>query len=473
MNSICKNGLQSPSHSNCADHYGCIFENNHLVTLLVDPSDGSITDANRAACEFYGYSLRTLRSLHITDLNADDAIQSDSFVKKAMQEGDGSVNLFFLEKHRLADGTLVDVEIHTGLMTMRGKSNIYSVIHDVGKRVTAEQRLKDSEERYRNIVELSPEAMVVHSSGTILFVNRQMELLLGLPKDELLHHQLEQFLMPAQRRTAADNPFGMGKHEANFRRELRFVRRDGQLFDLELSGAPISYQDSEAVQLVLRDITESKKEIVRATLLQEHRQRVEFPLPERALMEKLYVPATTLSGDFYFFSKLDDHRAVGIIGDVTGKGISAALSISAVRVLFHESVLSSHEPTQILSDLNQKLILHLDEEYIAACCFIFDFSSNTMRAAGAGINEFIYAPRNQNGTRQVVRGAPLGMFAESAFDEMLISFKAGDRICFYSDGLEFILDEELKCDYGQLERKIAGNPLPDDCTWLCFTIKER
>ncbi|MDF2924085.1 MAG: putative sensor protein [Paenibacillaceae bacterium] len=470
INGVCKNQLYAPSPSQCAEHYGCIYENNHLVTLLVDPRDGAIADANRAASEFYGYTVRELKKLHISDLNAMESRLSGSFVQKALQEGEEGTNRFFLEKHKRANGQIIDVEIHTGLISMLGKQCIYSVIHDVGERLTAEQRLKESEERYRDLVELCPEAILVSRHAKILFANRQTELLFRKSKEELIGSGLEVFIDQN-----ADG-YEMQLQESSksaFRKEQRIVSWDGRTMDIEISGAPITYEGTDAVQLVLRDITESKRDIERAIRLQEHRQRIEFPLPDKVSSEILYVSATSLSGDFYFYHKLNEDQVVGIIGDVAGKGIAAALSISAMRVLFQESVAVYGEPVQILHDLNRKILQHMEEEYTAACCFLLDFRQGVLRAAAAGINEFNYVPKGQDGIRQVIKGAPLGMFETSMFDQTSIEFQAGDRFCFYSDGMEFILNDSLAYDYQDLKDRIAHTALQDDCTWLCLKIKER
>lgn len=88
---------------------------------------------------------------------------------------------------------------------------------------------------------------------------------------------------------------------------------------------------------------------------------------------------------------------LGIIGDVAGKGISAALSISALRVMFMDSLHSGREPERILQDLNRKAIEHMGEDYIAGCCFHLDFGKGVLKAAGAGINEFMYVPSGETG----------------------------------------------------------------------------
>jgi PAS domain S-box-containing protein len=189
----CKDLRRSPSPSQCMEHYGCIYENNHLVTLIVDPSDGSIVDANKAACAFYGYTPKEFRRMYMADLKAGPSAYGYDFVSRALPGGKYQGNRIILEEHKSATGNIIDVEIHTGLITMLGKNCIYSVIHDISERVRSEQRIRESEDRYRDLVELCPEAILVYSGGRILFANHQTERLFGMNKDRLIGSSIDAF----------------------------------------------------------------------------------------------------------------------------------------------------------------------------------------------------------------------------------------------------------------------------------------
>lgn len=465
----CKNQLAAPDSSQCFEHYGCIYENNYLITLLVNPVNGTITDANKAACEFYGYTLGEIRKLHISDINKEND-DATGFVAKAFPSGKYEGNQVFVEKHQLADNRVIDVEIHTGIVTMLGKACIYSVIHDISERVKSEKRLKESEERYRDLVELSPEAILVYSSGVILFANKQAEILFGKVREELIGKSIDYFFTEDKSKSGIDS---CDYQKKGFHFEQRFIRYDDRIFDLEILGAPIRYEEIKAIQIVFRDITANKREIERAAKFQEHRNTVAFPLENKAVLERLYIPARTLSGDFFLFHKISDEQVIGIIGDVAGKGITAALNISALRVLFLDSLLSTHDPVQIIHDLNHKAIQYLEEDYISVCCFELDFNHKRLKAAGAGINEFMYVPRDRDSEKLTIKGAPLGMFENSEFDEATISFTSGDRFCFYSDGMELLFDDKELCrDSEYLNREIVKSTcLQDDCTWLSLNIR--
>lgn len=242
---------------------------------------------------------------------------------KALPEGMDGKNRVFIDRHIQARGEPIDVEVHTGMMTMLGKNCVYTVIHDISERVRSEQRLRESEERYRDLVELCPEPILVYSGGTILFANKQTERMFGNPRQELIGRRIEDFFEEVYFQSAEHNKLQTtGLLKERFRIEQRLIRQqDNRIFDLEISGVPVIYEESKALQLVFRDITESKREMERAVRLQEHRHAVSFPLYSKAVLEKLYIPARTLSGDFFIFHKVNEEQVIGFIGDVTGKGL--------------------------------------------------------------------------------------------------------------------------------------------------------
>ncbi len=223
-----------------------------------------------------------------------------------------------------------------------------------------------------------------------------------------------------------------------------------------------------------------------ATMQKQYLQK-EFPLYNKANMDVLYAPAKTVSGDFYHIEAIDDDFVIGVICDVSGKGVSAGLSILAFNVLFHEVILQNQNPIDILNDLNKKVDEFLGETYIAACCFSLDFKNNIANIAGAGISQFMYISDKEYCQEKIVKGPFLGMFEDSKFDQEIIQFKSGDKFYFFTDGLDFIVDDEKvkkdlieKFNNGDLvsflNNKLgfiqADNRLVvDDCTLIKIQIK--
>lgn len=107
-----------------------IFQFHSAVKLLINPEDGAIIDANNAAAEFYGWSIETLKSMHIFQINTLDHNE----LRKEM------TNVLNLQKkrfefiHQKSDGSLVDVEVYSNKITIKGKPYLYSIIHDISEK---------------------------------------------------------------------------------------------------------------------------------------------------------------------------------------------------------------------------------------------------------------------------------------------------------------------------------------------------
>lgn len=118
--------------------YRAFFENNHAIMLLVEPQTGNIVDANPAASSFYGYSREDMRSMGIDQINALNETELYEEMALAHKEQ----RAYFLFRHILADGDIRDVEVYSGPIMVQDRQLLYSVIHDVTKRVLLEREMK-------------------------------------------------------------------------------------------------------------------------------------------------------------------------------------------------------------------------------------------------------------------------------------------------------------------------------------------
>ncbi|WP_338668460.1 PAS domain S-box protein [Pseudodesulfovibrio methanolicus] len=118
--------------------YRAFFENNHAIMLLSDPKSERIIDANPAAEDFYGYPVEVMRTMNLSQINALDRDAMFTEMRRSMDEG----RTYFILRHRLASGEMRDVEVYSGPIMVQGAQRLYSVIHDVTKRIELEQEMK-------------------------------------------------------------------------------------------------------------------------------------------------------------------------------------------------------------------------------------------------------------------------------------------------------------------------------------------
>jgi PAS domain S-box-containing protein len=116
-----------------------LFDLHSTVMLLIDFESGTILDANISATCFYGYSKEQLQNMNIADINFLDK----ETVKIEMEKAVSEKRNYFLFKHKLANGELKDVEVHSTPVTINGKKTLFSVIHDISDRVKNEALVKE------------------------------------------------------------------------------------------------------------------------------------------------------------------------------------------------------------------------------------------------------------------------------------------------------------------------------------------
>jgi PAS domain S-box-containing protein len=121
----------------------------------------------------------------------------------------------------------------------------------------SEEALRESEERYRRLVELSPDAIVVHKKGVIEFANPAALRLMGVERvEDVLGHPMSQFVHP-------DSLPALGERFDQMEEGLpapllaeRFVRLDGRPVEVEVASTPFRHEGETAVQMVARDVTD-------------------------------------------------------------------------------------------------------------------------------------------------------------------------------------------------------------------------
>ncbi len=107
--------------------YEQVFQKHSAPMLMVEPASGAIIDANKAAQEFYGYDRATLRSMAIQTINQLTAEQVLAERQLAQREDRN----FFIFRHKLADGSVRTVEVHSTPLEFRGRPALLSIIHDI------------------------------------------------------------------------------------------------------------------------------------------------------------------------------------------------------------------------------------------------------------------------------------------------------------------------------------------------------
>lgn len=220
-----KRAAQSLAESEA--RFRSLFDENGSVMLLIEPSGGTIVDANRAASAYYGYAREQLIGMPIGQINTLPPEETAVEWKRALCEERNYFNF----KHRLASGEERDVEVYSSPVNVGGRPLLFSVIHDVSKRRETEVQLRESEERYRTTFEQAAIG-IVHASfdGTYLRCNARFAEIIGYPQEEILGLSFRQITVPddlARSEEVRRQIESGASRDVTF--EKRYRRKDGKL----------------------------------------------------------------------------------------------------------------------------------------------------------------------------------------------------------------------------------------------------
>jgi PAS domain S-box-containing protein len=159
--------------------YMDMFHNNPSICLLINPNNFQIVDANQSACKFYGFRLEEITNLSFTTIST--CLES-KIIEQMNQIISGNQN-HFLCKHKKSNNEIRDVEIYSSSVTNNGEVLVYSIIHDITERVSAEQQIR----KLLVAVDQNPASIIITDiNGNIDYVNPKFCQLTGYDDHEVI-----------------------------------------------------------------------------------------------------------------------------------------------------------------------------------------------------------------------------------------------------------------------------------------------
>jgi serine phosphatase RsbU (regulator of sigma subunit) len=151
-----------------------------------------------------------------------------------------------------------------------------------------------------------------------------------------------------------------------------------------------------------------------------------------------YQPAREVGGDFYDFLTLEDGRLGLVVGDVTDKGVPAALVMATTRTMLRAAAQRLLSPGEVLQRVNDVLVQDIPPNMFVTCLYaILDPGSGRLVYANAG-HDLPYrrrAGRGEGAEELRARGMPLGLMPGMGYEEKEMVLNRGESVLFYSDGL--------------------------------------
>jgi sigma-B regulation protein RsbU (phosphoserine phosphatase) len=166
------------------------------------------------------------------------------------------------------------------------------------------------------------------------------------------------------------------------------------------------------------------------------------------------MPARAVGGDLYEAIELPDGRLFAAVGDVSDKGVHAALLMSRVMTLAKLLVPRTDSLAELLGALNRQLAQGNAEcMFVTLFCALVDGRTGEARYACAGHNPPLVVQAGGVHELRVESGTPLGLFADAAYAESAVHLATGERLVMYTDGITEAFDEQRRA-FGE-QRLIA------------------
>lgn len=229
-----------------------------FVGLNEDSTIGNFIEINDKVLKALGYTKKELQAMTVFDIVIDSQIEK---VKKAAKE--------LLEKKQVIcesivstkNGEIMDIELSGHILNLEGSKVALFIVRNITDKNAALRALRESEERYRRLVELLPDAVNIKHNDIIVYSNEEGAKLYGCENAKEIEGENDiELTHPEYRSMSLDR---CNKIKTIGEKvplvEGKILRKDGESVDVEVASTAVEYKGETAILSVIRDISERKK----------------------------------------------------------------------------------------------------------------------------------------------------------------------------------------------------------------------
>ena len=219
-------------------------------------------------------------------------------------------------------------------------------------------------------------------------------------------------------------------------RKGRFSDEDRETFRIAGTEVAVVLDNARLYDDNARIHAELERELRRAYDIQTLMLPQVNPMEELLTIEASSIPAKDVGGDYYDVYRLNDQQLLVAIGDVTGKGVPAALMMAMIKTALQVRIELTQDLREILGSLNKLVCAQASKQHMTLFLGILDAERQTITYCNAGHNfPCIVSPRDQSLTYLEGGSLPLGFLPQTSYTTYRAEFHADDLLFFYTDGI--------------------------------------
>jgi len=240
------------------EKYRNLFQNSHDAIFIHDPS-GNIIDVNNRVLSLFGYKKSEILSLTIDKLLPVDALpKSAQAFKEISKKGYVDFEINFKKKN----GCIFPAAVSSSLFEIGSRKVIQGVVRDISERRQAEQNLRESEERYRELVERAGAAILIDDrEGRFKYCNQRLADLFGYTLEEMHKKEIPSIVHPSDVERVLKIHHGrINGKKVPSKYEFMGMKENGELIYLEIDAIALKEGDKiVGTRSYIWDITQRKK----------------------------------------------------------------------------------------------------------------------------------------------------------------------------------------------------------------------
>ena len=307
---------------------------------------------------------------------------------------------------------------------------VHTTAQDERDSPPAQEKSKEHQE-YINIAENDPFVIYALTHPNTIEVN-------GLQLDSPILHTLQKngvaIALPL---VSQGELIGLLALEPRLNGE-KYTREDCRLLDTLAAQVAPALRVTQMVQEQQAQVRERERiaqELRTAHFIQQSLLPKEVPTYPRWQLTPYYQPAREVGGDFYDFLPFENGQLGIVIGDVSGKGVPAALVMANTHTMIRTAAQGGISPGKALTQVNSLLCDEIPPNMFVTCFYaLLDTTTGRLSYANAGHN-LPYCRHCEEVHELRATGMPLGLMPESSYEEHEVTLTPGDNILFYTDGL--------------------------------------